>query len=49
MEIDFYYDDFSESGKAKILKAAGVETPEEANLDVFPIFSMPVSELAEFF
>lgn len=46
-EIDFYWYDLSDSGKKKVLAAYNINKPEEANLDVFPIFSMPVSELEE--
>lgn len=43
-EIELYYEDFNETGKAKILMAYGISTPEEANLDVFPVTTLSILE-----
>lgn len=38
MLIEIYFDDLNEDGKKKVLDALGITSPEDANLDVVPIF-----------
>lgn len=35
--MELYYEDLKEDAQKSVLKARGLETPEEGNLDVFPI------------
>jgi hypothetical protein len=35
--LAIYIDDLTEEAKEKVLKYFGLETPEEGNLDVFPL------------
>lgn len=37
MAMEIYYDDLKEEKQEELLEGRGLESPEEGNLDVFPI------------
>jgi hypothetical protein len=41
--VDIYFDDLSEQAQKWLLHAANIEKPEEANWDVFPLFTLNLS------
>ena len=38
MKLEIYYEDLNEKGKEKVLKFFNINSPEELNLDVQPLF-----------
>jgi hypothetical protein len=43
-ELEIYLSDLTPEAQKKVLKFLKINTPEEANLDVFPLFVLPLPE-----
>ena len=44
MEVEIYFYDLKPEAQKKLLKAYNVDSPEEMNWDVFPVFTIEVDE-----
>ena len=42
--FEIYFSDLTEEAQKKFLEVEGIENPEEANYDVFPIASIEIEE-----
>lgn len=42
--IEIYFNDLSEEKQKELLKAVGVDTPEEMNWDAFPVACIDLGE-----
>lgn len=45
-KLEIYFHDLTEEAQQRVLKALGISSPEEASLDVFPLFVIEL-EVAE--
>jgi len=43
-QIEIYFEDLNEEAKKKLLDFFGIKSPKEANLDVFPLVTLPKPE-----
>jgi len=43
-ELEIYMDDLTEEARERVLKFLGIEKPEDLNLDVFPLTTVPKPE-----
>jgi len=43
-ELEIYFDDLNEDAKRRVLKFLGVKKPEDLNLDVLPLATLPKPE-----
>lgn len=43
-DIEIYFSDLNESKQRELLEAAGIDSPEEANWDNFPLVTMRIGE-----
>lgn len=43
-DIEIMFEDLNEETQKVVLEAMGIEKPEEANLDAFPLFVLPIGD-----
>jgi len=43
--LEIYFSDLTEDAQRRYLEFFGIETPEEANVDVVPIFELNAGEM----
>ena len=40
-KLEIFLSDLTPEAQARVLRFLGIKTPEELNLDVFPLFNLP--------
>jgi len=40
-ELEIFIDDLTEEAREEVLKFLGLKSPEEGNLDIFPVTTIP--------
>jgi len=43
-ELEIYMDDLTEEAKERVLNFLDIEKPEDSNLDIFPLTTIPKPE-----